>query len=82
MPQNSNDTTEDGDKLNFYDLAGGERHLIAVVLTILFLMGIVGNTLILYVIKGFKPPVNQYSVRLLINYNSNCCVFRAWLYSL
>ena len=49
-------------KLNFYDLPDWERHLMAVVFTVLFLMGLVGNTVILYVIRGFKPSVSYYSI--------------------
>ena len=60
MSQSSEDTVEEVVKLNFYDLPNSERHFIAVLLTILFLMGIVGNTSILYVIKGFKPPVSVF----------------------
>jgi len=58
MVQLSNDTSEADNKLHFYDLPIGEQYLIAVILTILFFMGIVGNSGILYVIRGFKPSVS------------------------
>ena len=61
MTESSNDTiAEDGPTTNFYDLTSVERLLIAIILAILCLMGIIGNSVILYVIRGFKPSVSFY----------------------
>lgn len=56
-------TTEVG---HFSDLGVVEKYMVRLVLSLLFLMGLVGNTVILHIIRGFKPAVSTPSLTLYI----------------
>ena len=56
---------------HFSDLGVVEKYVVRLVLSLLFLMGLVGNTVILHIIRGFKPAVSILSLTL---YNMVCYV--------
>ena len=64
----NNTTHTAGDDGSFLTLPSVEQHVVSVVLCLFFLMGFVGNSGILVIIRGFKPSVSLcFRLRVIID---------------